>query len=305
MTSKHGIQQPKHVSIDASKLPPESRVEWREFSPEECRRIVMDHNPNNRTLSEAVSSGYAREMREGRWDEHNGQTIVMTPGGDIIDGQHRMWAAVLAGLPLRTFVVTTRSERAFATLDQHSRRTAAAVCQMAGIAPGDTYRAVAAARIVLACRRFVLPKSSGCQYAKTKFSAAYLLDMIPHMEGLEPMLDIATKDRAVPTPLVGVCAWLYEHNRTKATEFAHGTMSGANLAADDARFHLRNRVFMDPLVRRERNLVVAFSLHAWNRWTKGESVAQLKLPPGDEARFPDRVAFVDRKKLEPKEASDE
>lgn len=70
---------------------------------EECGRLVETHNPQNRHLSQSVYRGYRADVEAGRWHlTHEG--IAFGPDGEIIDGQHRMWAHYLAKRDFKTVV---------------------------------------------------------------------------------------------------------------------------------------------------------------------------------------------------------
>ena len=57
----------------------------------------------NRTLSDPLILRYARDMKQENWDE-NGQSIIISEEGDLIDGQHRLHACIKADVPFRSVV---------------------------------------------------------------------------------------------------------------------------------------------------------------------------------------------------------
>src|SRR5437899_11585488 len=50
---------------------------------------------HNRPLRDYVAEKYAMDMREGRWDQHH-QGLAFGPDGEILDGQHRLWAVMIS-----------------------------------------------------------------------------------------------------------------------------------------------------------------------------------------------------------------
>ena len=59
----------------------------------------------NRKLNTRHVELYANEIRSNRW-KLNGDAIRLDPDGRILDGQHRLQACVLAGIPFQTIVMT-------------------------------------------------------------------------------------------------------------------------------------------------------------------------------------------------------
>lgn len=86
----------------------------------------------NRTLSNRHVELYANEMRSNRW-KLNGVAIKLDPDGRILDGQHRLQACVLAGIPFTTMVMTGVEGDTFDTLDCGRSRTISQVLRMDGV----------------------------------------------------------------------------------------------------------------------------------------------------------------------------
>ena len=85
----------------------------------------------NRTLSESTAARYASDMRDGRWI-NNGQGIVFDEMGNLIDGQHRCRAIILAQMPVTMLVVRGAPAKAMETMDTGKSRSLGDVLQMQG-----------------------------------------------------------------------------------------------------------------------------------------------------------------------------
>jgi len=74
-----------------------------EVTPSQAARW-LEGNVHNRPVSQAHVERLAQEMKAGRWRVTH-QGIAFSLGGMLLDGQHRLWAAVLAdvSVPLRVF----------------------------------------------------------------------------------------------------------------------------------------------------------------------------------------------------------
>lgn len=83
----------------------EDRTVTMTVTPETARRWLGQNTASNRNISKRTVEAYAREMTAGNWKlTHQG--IAFNQSGELVDGQHRLHAIVLANVPV-TFKVTT------------------------------------------------------------------------------------------------------------------------------------------------------------------------------------------------------
>lgn len=78
-----------------------SKVE--SITPEYAMEVLEHHNPRNRSIAENTVNSYALDMKNGRWTL-NHQGIAFDENGDLIDGQHRLWAVVFSGKTIEMLV---------------------------------------------------------------------------------------------------------------------------------------------------------------------------------------------------------
>lgn len=84
-------------------------------TPEMAMRF-LEANHLNRPLAHGHVERITTQIREGKW-RFNGDTIKIAEGGDILDGQHRLWAVIESKTPVETIIVTGIERDAFATID--------------------------------------------------------------------------------------------------------------------------------------------------------------------------------------------
>lgn len=84
-------------------------------TPELATRLLQA-NQLNRPLAEGHAERIAGQIREGKW-RFNGDTIKIATGGDILDGQHRLWAIIESDTPVESMIVTDIARDAFSTID--------------------------------------------------------------------------------------------------------------------------------------------------------------------------------------------
>lgn len=74
------------------------------ITPEIAEKWLQKNTCNYRNLKPTKVALYAREMKDGRWEE-NGEAIKFYSDGTLFDGQHRLAAIVQAGVPVNMLVI--------------------------------------------------------------------------------------------------------------------------------------------------------------------------------------------------------
>lgn len=115
------------------------------ITPDKAKRYLKS-NESNRTISNTLVQRLSRDMKAGKW-ELNGEAIVFSADGKLIDGQHRMTAVVKSGVTVPMLVVRGVNADARFTIDHGRARTAGDVLRMKGC-DYNTLRA-SMARVIL------------------------------------------------------------------------------------------------------------------------------------------------------------
>ena len=79
---------PSHTS-DIIEVTPEMATEW------------LKGNTKNRPINEEKVAEYAEKMRLGEWRERHSVPIILQSDGRLINGQHRLYAIIRAGVAVR------------------------------------------------------------------------------------------------------------------------------------------------------------------------------------------------------------
>lgn len=93
---------------------------------------MLKKNTQNRPLNQNYAQLYAKDMKAGNW-KLNGEPIIFDDNGNLIDGQHRLMAVVIAGVPVDMLVVYGVGSDSFETIDSGKKRTAADAFSLSGI----------------------------------------------------------------------------------------------------------------------------------------------------------------------------
>jgi len=116
------------------------------FTLQQMKAALANQVPGQRKARPRKVTLYATEMTTGRW-KVNGDTIKFDDQGRLIDGQHRLMAAIQAGLTLTSFVARgLDADDAFATLDVGARRSTADYLRYHGFASNVALLAASARR---------------------------------------------------------------------------------------------------------------------------------------------------------------
>lgn len=91
------------------------------ITPEQAAKY-LEGNTGNRPLRPSAITRYAKDMKEGRWIL-NGEAIMIADDGTLMNGQNRLSAVVLAGVPIQTVLVTGLNGNAMDTIDLGVGRT--------------------------------------------------------------------------------------------------------------------------------------------------------------------------------------
>lgn len=101
----------------------------------ETASIILENNPNNRTISKTKTAEYASLMSAGMW-ALNGQAIIIDETGSLIDGQHRLHACIISGVPFQSLVVRGIPATAKITIDRGRGRSIGDDLFMSGMSNG-------------------------------------------------------------------------------------------------------------------------------------------------------------------------
>ena len=73
----------------------------------EIAKKMLEKNKENRAVNKARVTQYSKAMQEGRWIE-NGQPVILSSDGFLVDGQHRLTAIIKADATIEMLVVTLK-----------------------------------------------------------------------------------------------------------------------------------------------------------------------------------------------------
>src|SRR5215831_15250573 len=236
-----------------------------EVTPAQAQKW-LEGNVDNRTLREARVLQHSQVLQRGEW-ELTGDAIVFDEDGTLLNGQHRLSAVVVTGIPARFIVLR-----------------------------GVPYYAYVSSALFWLHRMSYAEKTGIAHYAEPSMRPSFrqLLSLYDRNKGLAE--EAPKIGKHVNNLKVRAGATLAVYHRLKKIDdpnidqevdiffnswLTGQGMDGTGLKANDAIWRLREWALDDAAKRHTRGRApdyrfVAYVITAWNKWRDGEPVRQLK-----------------------------
>lgn len=255
------------------------------ISPDEAFVMLNEHNAFNRPVDWNTVSYYKQQMLAGLW-QINGEPVIISDQGDLLDGQHRLYACYESGVPLKTILVKGISKAAFRTINTGKKRSVRDIFTIDALQKGDTTGLAgtlgAAAGIVIEYERGWIKKkgTDGCKVSPQ--------EKLKFVEQTPKLVEWVKRAREKESPIkryssiIAAIAFMGSHKyEMKAGMFVDGVMSGAMLEHRNPMLTLHQK-FAKSEERFRRWEKIAYAILAWNKLVVNERVTLLKLPQDSE-----------------------
>jgi hypothetical protein len=249
------------------------------LTPDKARQLVHDQI-KNRVPSKTRVTQYAEEMKRGRW-ALNGQGIIVTKSGKMIDGQHRCMAVIESGVTIDALLIRGVSDAHFDLIDQGKSRSVADV--LGGVA---NYNKVAAGLRILYREHIGVSISSNTRI--TPRDGRMLLEKHPGIvtsaswvAGHQTMRSILTSG---PATYCHYRAGLI--NAAARDVFFERLADGIGLSARSPILGLRNALIVSNGQKFKEQHQLALVIRAWRYYRIGKHVSFIRYSPGAGDAFP-------------------
>lgn len=246
-------------------------------------------NSSNRPFNRRLAERYAETMRRGAW-LMNGEAIIVSSSGRLLDGQHRLHAVMMAGTSVPMLIISgvQNEEQAFNSLNSGRRRSNAD--RLSG--RGEKYYALLASSITWLYRY---------QYGVTTAKATRGVDpdvqsaLLEKHGGIRDWLEPGDKlRRAVGFQGSIMVFLLYAASRRypeSAMTFYTQCLEGINLTKANPAYLLRGRIVQrSGIIRIHSAVLLALCIKAWNAHANHEVLGNLRYAPATED-FPEIAGF--------------
>lgn len=251
-----------------------------EIDPATAERY-LETSSDNRPTRQGKINQYARDMNAGRWYS---SVLRFNQDGQLVDGQHRLWAVIVSGKPQTFYVERGLPAEAVKTLDTGLARTGGDVLAIRGEVNSTTLAAA-----IRTARWFShFPGYAPSAQSAQPFSPDEMVEYLDANPGIRDAVREAKQlTKVIPyTSSLGAAA-IYltkERNPDKAAKFWEQMRTGAHMEEGTGPYLLRKTIIADRLKPREERLstnsIAAITIKAWNYWERDRQLKVLRWQRG-------------------------
>jgi len=248
-------------------------------TPEMAKRWLDNNNNHNRDISEFRVSQYVADMEEDRW-KFNGETIQFDRSGMLLNGQHRLMAIFVSGIPQTFLIVRGLDPAAQITMDQGTRRSPKDQLGIAGIQMDSTI--AAAIRLHIAWTDGLLFGDQVRNNVTTSHVVQWAQENPDLVRQLRDLAEAGIK-RAPCTPSLALAIGLQLSmiDEADCLQFFDKLISRENISG--AVLALRNRLdkARDAHVKLTNRDIIGYFTMAWNAYREHRPIQKLQRPQGN------------------------
>lgn len=256
-------------------------VELTTVTPKQARQWLARNIENQRQLRQRKVDQYARDMVAGHW-LMTGDTVKITTGSQLIDGQHRLAAVIQADIPVQMLVAYDVSPDVMPVVDAGVPRSFTDALATRGTRERMLLGSVVR-RIWHWERGNYLAMGGGMDVpSNAELLERYDKDPAAFDTAAQRGADAARAHLGIGSA-AGSAFFLFsaiDHER--AHQFFDQYLSGANLGARNPILALRNRIVRlgidDPHMRGREQL--ALFVRAWNAWREDRMLDRIIITGG-------------------------
>lgn len=238
----------------------------------------LEMNVHNRPIHQRQVEFLAEEIKQDRW-KMNGSTIVFNKEGTLIDGQHRLWAVITSGLPIKILVCRGAEEGSFATIDTGIARTAGDVLGIAG--EKNPAKLAAAAR-------FLMVYQTKFQYDRKKIANSKVIEVVKANPGLEDSVEFIRRAKGAKMVSSAVASGLHylmsKKDKVLADDLFTGIAGGFQADAGETFLALREKLITCATASSytKPHTIAIFVIKAWNAKRDGKHIRVFRYVVGEE-----------------------
>lgn len=252
-----------------------------EIDPARAEKI-LDTNTKNRKLSSGNVTKLAEQMTAGLWN-FDGTPIRIDDKGDLIDGQHRLWAVVESGITLPFLVVRGVDEKAMATMDTGKSRSFADILTLEDRTLTSTNNLAAVAGVLYRWengqRGSYLRSGHGTNvFIAFPLLLEFFMANKTRIIQLTRLGEAHAKRTGVTTSAFALGMWVFEAiDKDDSDFFFERLRDGVNLEDGSPILAFRNWMTKSYGMRPRPHLEysIALMIKAWNSYRSGDSMQLL------------------------------
>jgi hypothetical protein len=234
--------------------------------------LLLERNPVNRPIGRYNMETLRSDVSGARFI-FNGESLVVSDTGILIDGQHRCSTVVETRQPIQTVIVFGPKEEARFTIDIGKPKTAANFLHMKGGVDTNNLAATIGLLIQYATQGTLI-------HGSMKATKTQIVEGFERFRGVEASMDAcagATKMKLGSRSALAFCHYTFKRKAgaEAADNFIQKLIDGDGLRKGDPIYHTRDRLLkLDRGARAESRIEIVFK--GWNAWRRGESVSNIR-----------------------------
>lgn len=237
--------------------------------------VWLESMGSNRPVAQAHVDRLAQAMRDGEW-RATGEAIKFDTEGNLVDGQHRLWAVVASGVTIPSMVVTGVARDAFDVMDTGRVRRGSDVLAMHEFANASSMAAIARHMVIWEREGRHPSLVSGGRYKAISNPAIHEY-AAAHYDELDTALRRVRALRQIGGPPGGYALWgglavqFARLDDADADDFLAHLATGESLTVGHPILMLRNRLSANLAARAQLPPVeiAALAIRAWNAYRAG------------------------------------
>jgi hypothetical protein len=253
----------------------------------------LERNTRNRKLSSGVVSKYADLMRKGEW-HFDGSPIRFDVDGNVVDGQHRLWAIIESDTTQRFLVIEGLGRDTFATIDTGKSRSFADILSIDHPNLPNLTATAAAVQMIYRWEQGARGKALAPANKATGKAVPYrvLMDFFDaNQEKLVAVtrqgINLNKQVKGMAGSVYALLVWVFEDISKDDSDFFFDRLKdGIGLNDGNAILALRNSILRfikqsgDTRKILPHDSAIAFGIKAWNYFRSGDEVKLITYRPG-------------------------
>lgn len=234
--------------------------------------LLLERNPVNRPIGKYNMETLRADISGSRF-VFNGESLVVSDTGVLIDGQHRCTSVIETRRPIQTVMVFGPKEEARFTIDIGKPKTAANFLHMKGGADTNNLAATIGLLIQYATHGALI-------HGSLKATKTQVVEGFERFKGVEASLDAvsgATKMKLGSRSALAFCHYTFKRKAgaEAADNFMQKLIDGDGLRKGDPIYHTRDRLLkLDRGARAEGRIEIVFK--GWNAWRRNEIISNIR-----------------------------
>ncbi len=265
------------VDMTSDTVDPDTR--WETVDPD-MARTFLDENDANRAIRTRVVNAYARDMAHGDW-MITGETIKFSKTGELLDGQHRLYAIMESGTAQRLLVIRGLDPSTKGVIDTGAPRTAGDALKLVGLGGSSAFAVAAAARLLVLWQTDRLRTMSAGLRHEDRATHGEIIQMVRDNPDVLDAVADAYRDyerTGIPTGPGGMARMvLHQIDAADAAVFFDALSGYKTDGSNDPRAVLLYTIRQMRALGQMRKPGEAIGLifTAWNAWRDGQKITTL------------------------------